>query len=213
MGSSPAAAAEPVDCSAVKCVALTFDDGPGQYTAKLLTTLERSHARATFFVVGYNSSRYPGLLKRMADDGFEIGTHTRSHANLTRLSTAAIRSQIEGPIRDIERSGQPGVSLLRPPYGATNARVAAVAKQLGLAQILWSVDPQDWLVRNSARVTSRILTHVKPGAIVLVHDIHPTTVAAMPGVIKTLQKRGYHLVTISELLGADLEPGRAYFHR
>ncbi|MFI6596403.1 polysaccharide deacetylase family protein [Nonomuraea sp. NPDC050536] len=203
----------PVDCSAVKCVALTFDDGPGIYTPKLLTLLERQHARATFFVVGYNTRRYPKVLRRIVGDGFELGTHTQSHPDLRWLPPSRVRAQIRGPIDDIVAAGQPAVTLLRPPYGATNAKVTKVARKLGLAQILWSVDPQDWAVHNSRRVAGRILSHVSRGSIILVHDIHPTTVGAMPKVIKTLQKRGFHLVTVSQLLGPKLEPGRKYFRQ
>lgn len=204
---------KPVDCSAVKCVALTFDDGPSVYTPKLLTMLEQHQARATFFVVGYNTSRFPKALRRMVRDGFEIGTHTQSHPDLRRLSPSRIRAQLRGPIDDILAAGQPAVTLFRPPYGATNATVTKIAKELGLAQILWSVDPWDWAVHNSRIVANRILSHVGRGSIVLVHDIHPTTVAAMPKVIKSLQKQGYHLVTVSELLGPELKAGRKYFRQ
>lgn len=103
-------------------------------------------------------------------------------------------------------------TLMRPPYGATNQTVRSVEGRLGLAEILWSVDPQDWKDRNTATVTQRVLAAAKPGAIVLMHDIHPTTVAAAPAIIDGLRKRGYRLVTVSQLLGKPT-PGRTYSSR
>ncbi|MFI6320655.1 polysaccharide deacetylase family protein [Nonomuraea sp. NPDC050556] len=195
-----------VDCATARCVALTFDDGPSRYTTKLLDLLDEAGAKGTFFVVGQNTARYPDVLKRMVAEGHELGSHTQNHANLTRLSAEKAYKEIMGPMPDLEAAGA-SVTLMRPPYGATNGTVGRAAERAGLAQILWTVDPEDWRVRNSAVVARRVLAHTKRGSIVLVHDIHPTTVAAMPKVIAELKRRGYELVTVSELLGDRIKPG------
>lgn len=195
-----------VDCATARCVALTFDDGPSKYTGKLLDLLDEAGAKGTFFVVGQNTARYPEVLKRMVAEGHELGSHTQNHANLTRLSAEKAFKEIMGPMADLQAAGA-AVTLMRPPYGATNSTVGRAAKRAGLAQILWTVDPEDWRVRDSAVVARRVLAHTQRGSIVLVHDIHPTTVAAMPKVIAELKRRGYELVTVSELLGDRIKPG------
>ncbi|MEV0581713.1 polysaccharide deacetylase family protein [Nonomuraea sp. NPDC050310] len=189
-----------VDCKVDKCVALTFDDGPSVHTGRLLDLLEKHGARATFFVTGQNTRGNHRLLRRMVQEGHEIGTHTQNHPDLTRLSATRVKKELHGPIPDIEAAGA-RVTLARPPYGATNAKVRGVMREMGLVQVLWDVDPQDWLVRDARRVAGRILKQTGRGEVVLAHDIHKTTVDAMPKVIKALQKRGYRLVTVSELRG------------
>ncbi|WP_113704218.1 polysaccharide deacetylase family protein [Nonomuraea lactucae] len=187
------------DCRRVKCVALTFDDGPGPYTGALLRHLAARDARATFFVVGQNVVANPGMVRRAAAAGHEIAGHSWSHRDLTRLSGAAIRADLSRT--DLAIRGATGVapSLMRPPYGAVNRRVR---KHTTHPLILWSVDTEDWRYRNSARVARKAIKGTRPGGIVLFHDIHPTTVKAIPRVLKTLSARGYHFVTVSELLGA-----------
>ncbi|MEU1875779.1 polysaccharide deacetylase family protein [Streptosporangium sp. NPDC020072] len=195
-----AAATSPrVNCKITKCIALTFDDGPSMYTERLLDILEAQRVKATFFVVGYNAAARPRILRHIHRAGHEIGTHTQNHLSLTRLSSAGIRRELLGPIRHIKAAGAE-VRLFRPPYGATNSRVRRIARGLGLTQVLWTVDPQDWLHRNSATVTRRILSATRRNSIILSHDIHRTTVAAMPKIIRTLKARGYTFVTVSDLL-------------
>lgn len=189
-----------VNCEIDRCVALTFDDGPSRHTARLLDTLRRYGVQATFFVVGRNTGRHRALLRRMIREGHEIGTHTQDHADLTRLSTARVKRELRGPIPDIESAGV-RVRLARPPYGATDARIRRAMRNLGLRQVLWNVDPQDWRYRNAGLVARHIIRETGRGEIVLSHDIHPTTVDAMPRVIRALQRRGYRLVTVSDLRG------------
>ncbi|MEV0235291.1 polysaccharide deacetylase family protein [Nonomuraea sp. NPDC050786] len=197
-GGSAAEAPPRVDCRRVKCVALTFDDGPGRYTDTLLRHLAKYQARATFFVVGSNVVTYPRVLRRTVAAGHEIGNHTWSHPLLTRLPASRVRSQIARTDRAVKAVAGVVPHLVRPPYGAFNR---AVRRQISRPLVLWSVDTLDWRYRNSATVARRALRSVRPGSIILFHDIHRTTVGAMPRVLKTLAQRGYHFVTVTELFG------------
>lgn len=201
-----------VNCRVVKCVALTFDDGPGPYTARLLDMLAARHARATFFLIGGNIRGREAVVRRELADGHAIGDHTWSHPDLTRLPTGVVRSQLRRTRDAIQRvTGQP-THLMRPPYGATDRHVRKVAGGLGLAQIIWSVDTDDWRDRNSSIVTGRAVRRARRGDIILMHDIHPTTVAAVPRILRGLAERGFTFVTVPELLAAHpLKPGKPYF--
>ncbi|MFF0308040.1 polysaccharide deacetylase family protein [Streptosporangium sp. NPDC004379] len=202
-----------IDCGRVKCVALTYDDGPGHHTAKLLDILARYHARATFFLVGKMVlANADGALRRMVRDGHELGNHTWSHPQLTAMSEGAVRAELTRTQKVIERRTGVRATLMRPPYGATDKRVAAVARHMGLAQVLWSVDTLDWRDRVTP-VVARRATAIKPGSIVLMHDIHRTTVEAAPRILKELTRRGFAFVTVSELYGRPLRPGVGYSER
>ncbi|MGY1672428.1 polysaccharide deacetylase family protein [Geodermatophilus sp. SYSU D00710] len=213
---APAPASPPpgqaVDCAVLACVALTFDDGPGPHTAQLLRDLRAAGARATFFVVGQAAAAEPDLVRQALADGHAVGNHSWSHPRLPDVGTAAVAAQLDRTTAVLADLGVT-TDLMRPPYGATDATVASVTAQRGLAQIAWDVDPQDWLNRDVATTTQRVLDGVHPGAIVLLHDIHPSTVQAVPGIVDALRAAGYTLVTVPELLGPDLEPGRVYVHR
>jgi peptidoglycan/xylan/chitin deacetylase (PgdA/CDA1 family) len=201
-----------VDCAVQRCIALTYDDGPGAHTNRLLDTLGRENVKATFFMVGTNVSRDPGTVRRMRDRGMELANHSVNHPNLTGLSSSSINYQLADTNRRIRDAAGVNPTWMRPPYGARNSTVDAVARNNGLGVALWSVDPYDWRDRNAATVTSRVLTNARPGAIILMHDIHGTTVDAAPAIISGLKQRGYVLVTMSELVGTA-QPGRVYYSR
>jgi peptidoglycan-N-acetylglucosamine deacetylase len=197
-----------VDCAKSKCLALTFDDGPGPYTARLLAILKRYSARATFFVVGRNAAANPQVLRQMMADHHEIGNHTYHHANLARLSIADIHGEVGRTQQVVHQATGRRPTIMRPPYGAINARVN---QAVGLPEIMWSGDTLDWLHRNPGRVRRGVLKLAKRNAIILVHDIRQTTVAAMPTTLNGLIRRGYTLVTVSELFGGKrLLPGHLY---
>ncbi|CAL8973795.1 hypothetical protein PROP_01255 [Propionicimonas sp. T2.31MG-18] len=198
------------NCARLKCVALTFDDGPVSGTAELLDILARKEVKATFFMVGSNAATKPQLVRRMAAEGHVLGNHTWDHQQLTRLSRAAIRIEIDRTNAQIRKAAGVTPTLLRPPYGATNPTVRGVAADLGMSQILWNVDPLDWKDRNSSTVASRVLAAARPGSIVLSHDIHPTTVKAYARIIDGLRAKGFTLVTVPELLGSRLTPGASF---
>lgn len=212
-GSSASAASRVVDCAEVRCAALTFDDGPVAETVELLDMLRDKGVPATFFTVGSNVANHPEILKRMVAEGHVVGNHTYDHPQLTRLGEAAIRKEITRTNALIEKATGRRPTLLRPPYGATNASVRAVAADLGMAQVMWNVDPEDWKDRNSAIVTRRVLANTRNGSIVLSHDIHATTRAAYARIIDGLRERGFTLVTVPELFGGQMSPGKSYFGR
>jgi len=186
-------------------IALTFDDGPSAtLTPKLLDILKARHIKATFFVVGENAAEHPEILKRIIAEGHEIGNHSWSHPNLAKMSQEAVRSQVQRTQDAI--SGATGVTpkILRPPYGSITERERTwLHETYGFKIIMWSVDPLDWKDRNSAIVTRRILAETRPGSIVLSHDIHATTVEAMPNVIDSLLAKGFKFKTVSELISMD----------
>jgi peptidoglycan-N-acetylglucosamine deacetylase len=202
-----------VNCKVAKCVALTFDDGPGPYTAKLLRMLAARHARVTFFLIGGNIKGREALVRRELAQGNVIGDHTWTHPDLSRLSKQQIRRQLTRTRDEMTRVTGGPVRLMRPPYGATDKSVAKVTRGLGLAQIVWSVDTDDWLDRNSAIVAHRAISRARRGDIILMHDIHPTTVNAVPKILRGLAKRGFTFATVPEVLAAHpLKPGKVYFH-
>ncbi|MFC6427273.1 polysaccharide deacetylase family protein [Nocardiopsis tropica] len=204
-------AGEDVDCSAPgsKCVALTYDDGPGGRTPELLDILAEYDARATFFVTGYPVMEDPRTVRRAYAEGHELANHTLSHPDLAGLGAGGIRSDLETVQALVYRETGYTMDLMRPPYGSTDAEVASVTADMGLAQILWSIDTNDWKDRKSSVVADRAVDGASPGAIILMHDIHDTTVDASRAIVRELDDRGYTMVTVSQLLGAT-EPGEAY---
>lgn len=206
-----APAARKIDCRRVRCVALTFDDGPGEHTGRLLAALARHHARATFFVIGQMVAEDRGeTLRRMVSEGHELGNHSWDHPPLTQLSPGRLKYQLSSTQKIVKRLAGVRMTFMRPPYGATDKRVAAEARREGLAQILWNVDTLDWRDRDASIVLQRA-TQATPGSIVLMHDIHASTVDAIPGILDQFARRGYAFVTLSELYGRGrLVPGREY---
>ncbi|MCI1676191.1 MAG: polysaccharide deacetylase family protein [Ancrocorticia sp.] len=201
--SSAASGIDPtIDCAQLKCVALTFDDGPGPYTATLLDELKPKGVHVTFFLVGKNAAAYPQLVAREAQEGHAIGNHTWAHADLTELSTAQATQAIAQTDQTIVAAGAPQPTMVRPPYGSQNAAVMQLLKSRGEAGVFWNIDSQDWKNLNAAATTARVL-QARRGSIVLMHDIHPTTVQAIPGIIDQLRAAGFTLVTVPQLLGTS----------
>ncbi|HEX3612012.1 MAG TPA: polysaccharide deacetylase family protein [Sporichthyaceae bacterium] len=212
-GAAPSGAPRAIDCSVAKCVALTFDDGPGTQIPTLLNMLKAAGAHATFFVVGEMATQRPEALKQIAAAGDEIGDHSWSHPDLRTLSDDDLRSQITRTADVVEDATGIRPELMRPPYGDLNQHVRQILAQRDWPIILWTVDPEDWKDRNSDTVYERVVSGTRPGAIVLMHDIHPTTVAAVPRILAALKREGYTFVTVSQLYGHDLTPGKTYSGR
>ena len=189
-------------------IAITFDDGPSaQLTPRLLDILKERGIRATFFVVGRNVAEYPDIVRRMDSEGHEIANHSWSHPALTKLGVESFRKQIENTNQAIANATGKRPVLMRPPYGATSVSLnKRLNEQFGLKVILWSVDPLDWKYRNSDRVYNSIVQNTRPGSIILAHDIHATTVAAMPATLDALLAKGYKFVTVSELIAMEVPP-------
>lgn len=184
-----------------KYIALTFDDGPSAaVTPKVLQALKDHNAKATFFMLGSQAEYYPGLVREVAKAGHEIGNHSGSHPDLSKADAAKIRDEIAGTTKTIKDAAGVDVNHFRPPYGAYNEGVIDYMNETGQSIILWSVDSLDWKYRNSETVRQTILQQASPGAIVLMHDIHPTTADALPDLLSALEQEGYEFVTVSQLL-------------
>ncbi|TKK86799.1 polysaccharide deacetylase family protein [Herbidospora galbida] len=198
-----------VDCRVARCVALTFDEGPGPYTDRILTALGTT--RATFFLTGTNAAARPDLLRRMARDGHLVGNHGWSHRDLTTLPDNRIYEQLARTQDVIAQSTGSLPALMRPPYGASNPDVAKIAGELKLSLVTWDVDAGDDGDATAQEICRRVTSAVKPGSIVLLHDLGPATPEAIPLILKALEDRGYSFVTVPELYGTrPMQPGRTY---
>jgi peptidoglycan/xylan/chitin deacetylase (PgdA/CDA1 family) len=184
-----------------KVVALTFDDGPSEYTERFLDVLREKEVRATFFEIGQEMPGREAAMRRILAEGDEIGDHTMNHVEFPGYA------QIAGAAHRIERYTGFRPCLFRPPGGAVNSSVVATAGSLGLKTIIWDVDPRDWSLPGSAEIYSNIIGHTRPGSIVLMHDgggPRDETLAVLPRIIDTLRGEGYGFETVSELLGDQL---------
>jgi len=208
-----------------KLVALTFDDGPGgKVTGHILDSLEKAGGRATFFCLGDRARDYQDILRRMAAQGCEIGSHSYSHERLTRLGGEALRYDLERAAEALEEFSGTAPTLLRPPFGAVNERMLAC---VDLPVILWSIDSEDWrycelLCKNRSdeqrqrdflKVVNSVLDYVQDGDIILMHDLYSFTQDVADTVIAELHHQGWQLVTVSELFAAKgivPEPGEVY---
>lgn len=194
-------------------IALTFDDGPGKYTERLLNIFKENGGKATFFVVGNRASYQKNILKRMTDEGHEVGNHTYSHLSLKEIEYDEAVDQISRAKTIIESATGVDNKLVRAPYGDLNADVKEIARELNVSLIHWSLDSFDWMTRDAQLVYDELMSRVKDGDIILLHDIHESTVEAMEMVIPELVNKGYKLVTVSELLTEtrdSLSPGAVY---
>ena len=196
-------------------VALTFDDGPSAYTGRLLDCLEQNHGRATFFMVGQMIGSYPSALQRMVSLHCELGNHSWSHPTMTTLSNAAIYTQFADTSAKIHSACGKYPTLARLPYGDgyNNSRVLS---QLSWPSIMWSVDTLDWAnTGNPQHTINEVLNHAQNGDIILMHDLHRSTVIACETIIPALINRGFQLVTVSELAQykgkTTMQAGRTYY--
>jgi peptidoglycan/xylan/chitin deacetylase (PgdA/CDA1 family) len=200
-------------CAVVKCVALTFDDGPGPYTDRLLQILKENDAKATFFLIGNKVAANPAGAKRIADAGMEIGNHTWEHPNMTTIPPEDIAGQFSRANDAITAATGRTPALYRTAGGLSDGVVRQAAGRLGLAEILWDVIPFDWANDSDTAATRYLLmTQIKPGSVVLFHDTYSSTVDLVYQFIPVLKANGYRLVTVSELLGPRA-PGSSYGSR
>jgi peptidoglycan-N-acetylglucosamine deacetylase len=186
-------------------IAMTFDDGPSaENTPRLLEMLKQRNIKATFFLIGQNVAANPDLVRRILADGHEIGNHSWTHPQLSKLSDDRVTMEITKTQDAIKDASGFTPSLLRPPYGAITPRQREwVEDRFGLNVILWSVDPFDWKRPGASVITQRILSQVRPGAIILSHDIHKQTVDAMPATLDGLIAKGYKFATVSQLIAMN----------
>lgn len=199
------------DANGEKLIALTFDDGPNSsVTSDILDTLEKHGAKATFFVVGDRVAANKSVLKRAHDIGCEIGSHTWSHKNLTKLTTQQMNDEMQKSVDAISAVTGAPVKIMRPPEGGHNE---SVRNNLGYPLIMWSVDSNDWRHRNAQKDYDEVMNYVFDGAIILMHDLYPATAEAVARLVPDLMAQGYKFVTVSELLGTrgvEVYNGKTY---
>lgn len=188
-----------------KVIALTFDDGPHpRYTDAILDILKEYGIRATFFVVGENAALYHDELKRIADEGHEIGNHTYTHADLKRIDKSALQKELEETERIIESLSGKRPAVFRPPEGKCNETVVECANERGYTTVLWNVDPRDWASPTAKEVSDVILKNAQCGSVILCHDYNSNGRSPTPDALRTvipmLKAMGYSFVTVSELL-------------
>jgi len=184
-----------------KVVALTFDDGPSDYTDDFLRVLREKDVPGTFFEVGQVMPGREDAMRQILAQGSELGDHTMDHVEYPGYA------QIAGAAQRIEAYTHFKPCLFRPPGGAVNAGVVATAGGLGMRTITWDVDPQDWSTPGTAAIYANVVGHAQPGSIVLMHDgggPRGETLAALPRIIDTLRARGYRFATVTELLGGRI---------
>jgi len=205
--------ADNLSCSVVKCVALTFDDGPGPYTDRLLQILKDNDAKATFFLIGNKVAVDPAGAKRTADAGMEIGNHTWEHPNMATIPPEDIAAQFSRANDAIAAATGRTPTLYRPAGGLSTDAARQTAGRFGLAEILWDVISFDWANdSNTAATRYLLMTQIKPGSVVLFHDTYSSTVDLVYQFIPVLKANGYRMVTVSELLGPRA-PGSSYGSR
>ena len=191
-------------------VALTFDDGPSQYTEGILDALENNDARATFFELGNRVKQYPDVVLRIDQIGCEIGNHSYDHAILGNASSAKIAQEIKKTDTSIKKITGKKPVLLRPPYGSIGSNLR---KNAGKPMILWSIDTLDWKTKSADKVYQCVMNQVKDGDIILMHDLYKSSREAAKRLIPALKKKGYQMVTVSELAEykqVDLKAGERY---
>ena len=197
-----------------KLIALTFDDGPGRDTKRLLDALRKRGAHCTFFVVGQYAKIYSSTIKQCYEDGHQIASHSYTHPYLTSLSDSEIRSEMQKTNDAVNSAVGCKLSLMvRPPYGAYNDRVLSV---LGVPAFYWSDDSGDWWSGATAdSVYQNTIRTAGDGDILLLHDSHSWSVDAAIRIVDKLMSEGYEFVTLSELFrrrGVSLQPGHIYFY-
>ena len=194
-----------------KLIALTFDDGPRRSTTTaLLDGLDQRGVRATFFLVGTQMENNEDLVRRMDDAGHRIGIHTYDHVMLTGLNAADFSAQVERTRSQLTEILGHGDFLLRPPYGMVDD---GVKKRAGAPIILWSIDPEDWNDKNTSRIVEHVVANARDGAVILLHDIYPSSVDAALQIVDRLHAEGYLFVTVDQLAAArqvPLEAGEVY---
>lgn len=193
-------------------IALTFDDGPSAVTTKkALSALKKNNCRATFFLLGQSiNDRTAPLLQKAYKMGCEIGNHSYDHPQLTYLGASGAKGQFAATDRKIKQYIGKKSTLCRTPYGDYNQSIVNAS---GRPHILWSVDTLDWKYRDTDRLISYVSQNARDGAVVLMHDIHPTTVNAVDSICKKLKKKNFEMVTVSELAAIKKRPlkkGRTY---
>ena len=188
-----------------KKVALTFDDGPhSQYTQEIISILEEYSVKATFFVIGKNAEEYPDIVKKEAENGYEIGNHTYTHPKIPKISPLSLENEIEKGEDALFKITGERPAIFRPPGGFCNKDVGNIAAKKNYSIILWTVDTRDWEIPSTEKIIDTVKEKLRAGAIILFHDYvfgESNTPEALRTIVPYILSEGYEIVTISELLG------------
>ena len=189
-------------------IAFTFDDGPHPtQTPRVLKMLKERNIKATFFCLGKCVAQSPEVAKQIVEEGHEIANHSWDHPQLNKMEEAAVKDQLDRAHNVIKQTTGVTPTLMRPPYGAfTTAQRTWANAVWNYKVILWDVDSLDWKHRTPAKTESIIMKETKNGSIILCHDIHKTTIDAMPATLDALLAKGFKFVTVTELLKMHHEP-------
>ncbi len=183
-----------------KTCTLTFDDGPHPlYTPQLVSTLNRLHVPATFFVIGKQVDRFPYLVQLEADHGFEIGNHSYSHVTLTKLHRHDLLTEFKACDLAIENAGGTHPHYCRPPGGDVNWETVRAAATYGMKVVLWSDDPGDYAINNPRVIANSVIKHIRDGAIILLHDGNEATIEALPEIVNWAKHHGYKFVPLKDI--------------
>jgi peptidoglycan/xylan/chitin deacetylase (PgdA/CDA1 family) len=189
-----------------KEVALTFDDGPdGHITSRILDVLKENQVKASFFFMGKTLDEHPEVVKRADEEGHLVLSHTWSHQELTRKSSAEIEDEIQSTENKIDEIIGKKPALIRPPFGDVDQATAGVIKENGCRIVLWSIDTLDWSQMEKANIIKNVADNVRPGEIILMHSNEDkiATLQALPGMIAELREMGYRFVDLGEMLQVD----------
>lgn len=178
-------------------IALTFDDGPGESTPKLLDGLKERGVKATFFLIGKSAQENPDVVKRLYEEGHLIGNHTYHHVQLTAVSEETAREEIEKTNEVLEAIIGERTQYVRPPFGEWHK---GMEEELKVLSVLWSVDPLDWTTENTDEIVNRVVTDTEENDIILLHDCYESSVEAALRIVDILKKKGFEFVTVDELL-------------
>lgn len=184
-----------------KKVAISFDAAWGaDKTRGIVETLKEYHANATFFLVGFWVEDYPEETKLIAENGFEIGTHSNTHPDMTKLSLEQKKLELTSSIDIIQKTANITPKLFRAPFGSYNNELLNLCESLNLQAIQWDVDSLDWKGISASEIHSRIMQKVKNGSIILCHNNSKNILSALPLVLSSLQAKGYEVCSVGELV-------------
>ncbi|RBP63853.1 polysaccharide deacetylase family sporulation protein PdaB [Alkalibaculum bacchi] len=184
-----------------KTIAISFDAAWGdEFTQEILDILKKEDIKTTFFLVGMWVDKYPEQVQAIADAGHEIGNHSSSHPDMTKLDKNKMKEELNSTNEKISKYKELDTFLFRPPFGAYNNDLIKTVEELGGYTIQWDVDSLDWKNEGAEQIVNRVVSNVKPGSIVLFHNNAEYTTQALPTIIKELKDQGYTIVPISELI-------------
>ncbi len=187
-----------------KTVAISFDAAWGaDKTEGIMDILKQYNVNATFFLVGFWVEKYPDIVKKIYDNGFEIGNHSNTHPDFTKLSKEQIELELTTCNELIKKVVDTDVKLFRSPFGAYNNTSLEVANNLGLLPIQWDVDSLDWKGISAKEISSRVLSKVKNGSIILCHNNSDHILDALPIILDRLIMQGYKVTSVGQLVAFD----------